>query len=665
MAIVLEIPRDIDKLCRTCMNLIDCENNVPNFVIVDNTQTELCGMLQTVTSLKVTLQDGLPKSLCSHCADQLKTAYTFILQCTQVDHNLKRILESSNCINGDPSNVTKLKTETLDDFTCSLCELSFMSYYELSMHLITHNSSKSLIERFNESFCDIDNKYNIDVKQDIEEQRLLIEECRNNLSLQNVTSIGAKCHKTAVDKTISTGPIFKKRLQCKNCNKHFQSEESLQRHISECGSKYKPALCNLCGKTCKDFSSLSLHFLNHSLTSDLLSENVVSEVHFCEFCGQLFENDSCLSQHYTEQHENRPNMECFECFEIFDTEKDFLAHLTLHSNDENSDSYEELQCVLCPEKFNSKSELYKHSFSHLMKRYTCRKCSLSFCTQDSYFAHLPVHSSGKHVCSLCGKCLSTSSALKCHIEGVHPVELQHCCSVLAITIEISKRKCISNERDWTLLKAIDAVKSTKFSAPWMLSLVDLSNNEKNIVCGAVIISVKWALTTAYCISSVSNKTDVAFYGGYSSMNDGGIYHSFTNVILHKSYNTIAIVEVIPYFNNLREIPIGIDEHVYKTKLNIYGWQTESHHKNLIKIVITEFTFCNLTDGKKKSMCIKLHSKAYSFIDVLPGAAFVKDNVIIGMSYDVLQFKTNTAYGMFLNVTSSNRWIQENICANLK
>lgn len=49
MAIVVEILKDINKLCRTCMNIIEDDDD--NNVIVEG--GDLCKMLKYVTSLNV------------------------------------------------------------------------------------------------------------------------------------------------------------------------------------------------------------------------------------------------------------------------------------------------------------------------------------------------------------------------------------------------------------------------------------------------------------------------------------------------------------------------------------------------------------------------------------------------------------------------------------
>ncbi|KAK5646189.1 hypothetical protein RI129_004653 [Pyrocoelia pectoralis] len=435
MEIVLQIPRDLNKLCRTCMSLIDEETE--NFVISQNEKTDLSKMLQKVTSLKISVSDGLPPSLCSRCVHQLNTAYTFINQCTEVDNNLRKILKDAyssdnECVEilDTTSSYIKLPTSVL---SCKDCEASFTSYYDLTMHAITHNRTRSLTERFVDNCAE--GKYNIDLPHTSStEVKVLIDETRNRLETPKLNDIKMNINNIK-EETFDWNAVAENNLQCDTCQRKFQTESQLSTHIRLHCDKFlsKKQTCTLCFKEFDDLSSVSLHFLNHSLSVEVInSESIFSEVSFCDFCGQIFDNDTLLSTHYDEVHPNKQNWECLECAVAFHKEKDLLTHnLVLHQDHEvyETEYKAKTQCVLCTEKFSTKAEMHNHSLAHLMKRYTCRKCSLIFCTQHSLFAHLEVHTGKKYECSLCGKYLSSRSALRSHVQGVHPNNLEHCCSI--------------------------------------------------------------------------------------------------------------------------------------------------------------------------------------------------------------------------------------------
>lgn len=55
MEIIVELPRDINKLCRTCMNLIQEEPTAQNCLFSENTPTDLASYFTNITSLQVLL----------------------------------------------------------------------------------------------------------------------------------------------------------------------------------------------------------------------------------------------------------------------------------------------------------------------------------------------------------------------------------------------------------------------------------------------------------------------------------------------------------------------------------------------------------------------------------------------------------------------------------
>ncbi|KAF5291842.1 hypothetical protein FQA39_LY14179 [Lamprigera yunnana] len=418
MEIIVELPKDIDKLCRTCMGFADGKSPLFDFIATVDEKTELCKMLLSVTSLKVSIGDGLPTHLCNYCVEQLNTAYTFIQQCTESDYTFKNVVnsfakEEHTMKEEEAENAEICLGKINKDLICKVCNETFKSYYQLSMHTVTHNASVSLTERFKSSSCD-DDQFDLKDFRDPVEVYSLIEECRQSL--------------------VSLNENVNKLNQCGKCCREFKSEFALAKHISKqsCRNKTVRTACTFCGKHFSDLLNLSLHFLNHSLAYEVLNSDIVPEVFFCEVCGQVFEDNSCLADHYNDKHNYVSMWECTDCMEVFDKEKNLLSHVALTHGFDTSYTIEaenSVQCNLCPEEFSSKIELHKHSLSHLMRRYTCKKCSLCFSTQYAYYGHLKDHNPTHCICKICGKYLSTNSALKSHIEGVHSETLEYCCAI--------------------------------------------------------------------------------------------------------------------------------------------------------------------------------------------------------------------------------------------
>ena len=80
---------------------------------------------------------------------------------------------------------------------------------------------------------------------------------------------------------------------CGFCNKIFNTEKSLSRHVVQDHQENKKFQCNLCGKTFFQQLYLDKHYLNkHQGTKEIN----------CQFCNQRFENSILLKEHILQFH---------------------------------------------------------------------------------------------------------------------------------------------------------------------------------------------------------------------------------------------------------------------------------------------------------------------------------------------------------------------------
>lgn len=73
-----------DNICRGCMN---SSSNVLQPLFVNN----IAELFYSITSLKISHDDGLPNSLCLTCMSRLEDCNRFKTQCTQSDVLLRKI----------------------------------------------------------------------------------------------------------------------------------------------------------------------------------------------------------------------------------------------------------------------------------------------------------------------------------------------------------------------------------------------------------------------------------------------------------------------------------------------------------------------------------------------------------------------------------------------
>lgn len=64
---LVELPIDVNKLCRTCMNLLQEEPTAQNTLFFENTATDLASQFINLTSLQVLLYMKLIKTVFYLC----------------------------------------------------------------------------------------------------------------------------------------------------------------------------------------------------------------------------------------------------------------------------------------------------------------------------------------------------------------------------------------------------------------------------------------------------------------------------------------------------------------------------------------------------------------------------------------------------------------------
>ncbi|XP_022918743.2 zinc finger protein 260-like [Onthophagus taurus] len=406
MEIIIELPQDINKLCRTCMDIVKSENKRDIFTVENE---DLLLMLKNVICVKISAQDGLPKYLCGECVKKLEFAYSFKQQCEDTYINFKGFL-NPNQEEQSESTENTLKLEDLNKFICVVCSERFPSQYSLSRHEITHDKSKSLTSRFESS-------NNTEEEQEYDEKLVggdvleLIDERKNNgiqrMEIETIEVIEANESTVLLD----------------NLNENN-------------GVK----TCDICNREYPDHLTLCFHFINHALLIESDTDpDIFQQYFFCDCCGETFETKSDIDNHMLNCFSNKMIYKCDKCEIQFKTDIDLLKHDEQEHKLLNNLSWNEVflktieknefVCPICTESFATKHALTVHSVKHVLKQVTCRICKKTFCSQIACNNHLKIHPNYKHVCERCGRCLGSRHALKTHIMGVHSTSSNYVCTV--------------------------------------------------------------------------------------------------------------------------------------------------------------------------------------------------------------------------------------------
>ena len=271
----------------------------------------------------------------------------------------------------------------------------------------------------------------------------------------------------------------KKLLQCKECDKSFQHNYRLKRHVLSAHTADKDKVCalHLCCPYCIDlFSCLKPHqcpcgyatarkfrlkehqkvcqkfknmdrdqrkAFNESTQAQRQRQRHTEKIHEtpfqCELCDKSFAKQRYLNIHIGKIHKDKKDAvykqqnvykhlltaafdskpwKCDECSSRFKLEKYLKVHKDrMHLAEEEK----EFECNECHKKFSKKTYLNKHMRSHSkVKPYACKLCPYETAFKHRLKKHCMVHTGEKPFeCDLCFKRFRRNHDVILHKKAVH------------------------------------------------------------------------------------------------------------------------------------------------------------------------------------------------------------------------------------------------------
>jgi len=163
-----------------------------------------------------------------------------------------------------------------------------------------------------------------------------------------------------------------KSYSCPECEKCYNSSNSLRQHMYIHSSKYK---CSECGKCFHSNCALKIHRRTHS----------GAKLFECRVCSKRFAHGGHLTVH-SRSHSGEKPYKCQVCHQAFSESNKLTCHMIVHGN------RRPYYCPYCGKLFKTASHLRHHSYVHTgAKPFSCRHCSECFRYRITLKSHLRRH----------------------------------------------------------------------------------------------------------------------------------------------------------------------------------------------------------------------------------------------------------------------------------
>ncbi|XP_023315840.1 zinc finger protein 2 homolog [Trichogramma pretiosum] len=450
--------------CNQCNKLFDRNYNLRRHIAMvhkSNEQDE--SIITKEADGSIITEDNAMNSI-SLNESQDNFAEQSVLQCDQCNklfnrsYNLKRhmqvheakkvdesIITKDNVIKSITINETQDKVDKVSALQCNQCNKLFKSNSSLRRHVTeVHKNKKQnegITEKADESIITEDNAINsirsIEEQNEVDEKSLF--ECNQcNKLFQN--NYRLKRHVTRVHE--------RKKVECEVCHEFFAKKSNLLVHYDSVHPGFMTHSCNECSKTFDKRKNLLRHI--RSVHRNTVFECAICQKTFtnktylrlhitgtheqvkgveCDTCKKTFRHKTYLRIHIDAVHKRLRNFECPICHKVYG----FEGYLKKHIKGIHGTIIKNHECEICKKKFSHKSNLTKHvDRSHKnIRAFECEICHATFKQKAHKLVHIDtVHEQKKNFfCEYCGKNFGRKDNMLMHVKIVHLKLKKHECQI--------------------------------------------------------------------------------------------------------------------------------------------------------------------------------------------------------------------------------------------
>ncbi|XP_049868943.1 zinc finger protein 714-like [Pectinophora gossypiella] len=291
---------------------------------------EIITALRSITNVSMTLDDSLPKYICTYCLDTLKAIMAFKRNCEMSDRKFKQILNP----NGDPS-------------------FHSYPYSRHDFQLILHQMKLKRMK--------------------VEEQKEKERKKKLRLRQKKIPPKNKQFRCSSCDTTfLNKEKLMAHRRDCmrRACELCGQLVLSIAQHMRHSHKQSVPHKCPTCGKEFPVIARLRNHMLVHTNTFNF----------FCDLCPYKCKHKYYLVMHMRTHTGEKP-YKCPECPATFVNPSNLNKHKLTHQD-------KQFKCAMCEKAFRTKTALRDHhEATHMNIKHSCNFCGADFCYKSDLRKH--------------------------------------------------------------------------------------------------------------------------------------------------------------------------------------------------------------------------------------------------------------------------------------